>query len=64
MKVGTPLWSNGFGCVTWVSRDLVGVALLANGEPKVLGVVPEETAEFWARRWVEVCKEDGRITEE
>ena len=61
LEVGTPLWSNGFGCVTWVLGDMVGVALLAGGEPKVTGSVPTETAEFWAARWVAVQKEDGRI---
>ena len=59
--VGTPLWSNGFGCVTWVLDNQVGVALLAGGEPKVVGSVPIETATFWAERWVDVVAEDGRI---
>ena len=61
LEVGTPLWSNGFGCVTWVLGDRVGVALLAGGEPKVVGSVPAETAESWSARWVAVQKEDGRI---
>lgn len=63
MEVGTPVWTTGFGCVTWVGQDLVGVALLANGEPKVTGCVPLERAEEWAQKWRDVCQEDGRIAE-
>jgi hypothetical protein len=63
IEVGTPIWSNGFGCVTQVSGIYAGVALLAGGEPKVTGFVPLETAEFWAKNFVTVCKDDGRITD-
>lgn len=62
--VGTPIWSHGFGCITWVSGTACGVALLAGGEPQVTGFVPLEQAEFWVKRWVDVCAEDGRISEE
>ena len=61
VEVGTPIWSNGFGCVTWISSIGVGVALLAGGEPKVFGFIPVEQAEFWAKRWIDVMQEDGRI---
>ena len=63
LEVGTPIWSNGFGCVTWVNATGVGVALLAGGEPKVTGVVLPEQAEFWAKRWLDVKQEDGQIEE-
>ena len=59
--VGTPLWSHGFGCVTWILDGRVGVVFLAGGEPKVDGVVPAETAAFWAKNWLGVQQEDGRI---
>jgi len=61
VTVGTPIWSNGFGCVTWVNGDTAGVALLAGGEPKVTGYVPILVVEGWAKRWLDVMKEDGRI---
>ena len=63
VEVGTPIWSNGFGCVTWVNGGLAGVSLLAGGEPRVTGVVPTEQAEFWAKKWLDVKQEDGRIEE-
>ena len=61
LLVGTPIWSNGFGCVTWVGEHQVGVALLSNGEPSVRGFVPVSAACAWANRWLEVRAEDGRV---
>ena len=61
IEPGTPIWSNGFGCVTWVRGPFAGVALLAGGEPKVEGIVTVEQAEYWARLWKLTCQEDGRI---
>jgi hypothetical protein len=62
--VGTPIWSNGFGCITWMGERAAGVMLLAGGEPKVSGFVPIEQAAFWAKRWLDTCREDGRIVDE
>ena len=61
LLVVTPLWSNGFGCVTWVGEHQVGVALLSNGEPSIRGTVPLGAALSWAERWVQVRAEDGRV---
>lgn len=58
---GTPLWANGFGCITWVGHHMAGVYFLRDGEPKLLGTVPREMAEVWAESWLVVQKEDGRI---
>ena len=61
IEVGTPIWSNGFGCVTWVGTSSAGIAFLVNGEPKAMGFVPIEMVKFWVQRWIEICSEDGRI---
>lgn len=61
LEVGTPLWSNGFGCVTWIGEHQVGVALLQNGEPSIRGSVPFSAALSWAERWLQVRAEDGRV---
>lgn len=59
--VGTPLWSNGFGCVTWLGEDAAGFALMEGGVPKIIGHAPIEQIAFWAARWLDVMAEDGRI---
>jgi hypothetical protein len=61
LEVGTPLWSSGFGCVTWLGEHTCGVAFLCNGEPSHTGVVPYGAAREWANRWESVLSEDGRV---
>jgi hypothetical protein len=59
--IGTPIWSNGFGCVTWVGEHAAGVLFLADGEPKITGFVPVTQAAYWAQRWLDLMSEDGRV---
>jgi hypothetical protein len=61
LEVGTPLWSNGFGCITWLGEYGAGVAFLCDGEPSHTGVVPLSAARQWANGWESVLSNDGRI---
>jgi len=62
LEVGTPLWADGFGVVTWVGAERTGFALLAGGIPKIAGHAPHEAVLYWAQRWLDL-RSQGLVVE-
>jgi hypothetical protein len=57
LEVGTPLWSNGFGVVSWIGEAHVGVVFLYDGSPKIVGHAARAAAESWAKHWADLRAE-------
>jgi hypothetical protein len=62
LEVGMPLWSDGFGSVSWVGERLAGVVFLHDGLPRVVGYAPLVSVTIWAQRWLDL-RAQGLVVE-